>query len=138
MTTVLDEIVGEIVDAVFDGRRQDDETVRAASRIADMISDPTITREALTRAVADLILAIDYDLADRDITATQAAYRAATPKKPADPRNYCTRPVFQPRKWRVAPHVPTEPVSLDVTAALLGDPQPGRSAWDLRKGVING
>ncbi len=138
MTTMLDELVGEIVDAVLDGTRREDETVCAASRVADLMTDPKTTRQAITRAVADLIIAIDRDLAERDVSVLQAAYRLVTPKQPIEVRNFCCKPVVRPRRWRVARFVPAGPVDVDVTAALLGDPAPGRSAWDRKQGAENG
>ena len=137
----LHDLVDEIVDAVFDGNRDDTPASIAAKAFAALVSTGQTGRAGLVDAIARLIHAVNLELAYRE--EMQALYGgpsleeqlAAEPAPPPAPQppSPPPKPVAKPpreaifRRYREVPVVHT-PMRGDPNCTLLGDPAPGRSA----------
>jgi hypothetical protein len=146
-TETLHDLVDDVLAVVFDDRGPDTPASIAAAELAARIMNRSTGRSDLVRSVARLILAINAELREREALKREAEARAVLERYVRDPAPADqapipptpSRPAKQPvpvgRRWRVNPLLDQmlagQPAS---TPNLMGDPAPGRSALDQRKG----
>ncbi|WP_029056989.1 hypothetical protein [Stappia stellulata] len=144
----LHDLVDEIVDAVFDGTRQDTPATIAAKEVAAQLMTGQTRRADLVAAIARLVHAVNLELAYRE--EMQALYGgpsleeqlAAEPAPPPAPQPSSPppKPAAKPpreaifRRYREVPVFHPPAGRGDPNQTLLGDPAPGRSALDQRNG----
>lgn len=148
----LHDLVDEIVDAVFDGTRDDTPASIAAKEVAARIMTGQTRRADLVAAIARLIHAVNLELVYREelralhgglsLEEQLAAEPAPTPARVSAPPPSHPEPKPAPRppreaifrRYREVPVVHAPAGRSDPNRTLLGDPAPGRSALDQRKG----
>lgn len=138
----LHDLVDEILDAVFEGRRDDTPATIAAKEVAAQILTGQTARADLVAAIARLIRAVNLELAyraemrERHGTPSLEEQLAAEPA-PAPAPPLVTRPPREAifRRYRQVPLMPPAAPRGDPNISLLGDPEPGRSALDQRNGA---
>ncbi|SDU09026.1 hypothetical protein [Stappia sp. ES.058] len=148
----LHDLVDEIVDAVFDGTRQDTPAAIAAKEVAAQIMTGQTRRADLVAAIARLVHAVNLELAYREemralhsgpsLEEQLAAEPAPTPAHVSAPPPSHPEPKPTPRplrdaifrRYREVPIVHAPAGRGDPNQTLLGDPAPGRSALDQRNG----
>lgn len=148
----LHDLVDDIVDAVFDGTRDDTPASIAAKEVAAQIMTGQTRRADLVAAIARLIHAVNLELAYREdmralyggpsleeqLAAEPAPEPVPEPTPPPEvsaPRQPTKPPraaIF--RRYREVPVVHAPARRGDPNHTLLGDPAPGRSALDQRNG----
>ncbi|MBB4302323.1 hypothetical protein GGD81_001350 [Rhodobium orientis] len=123
--TRFEELIDDIADRVLNHPpcETDRPAVIAARRFADRLINDRTSRRDLVMAVAGLIAALGDEIELRAIT---FEHFAATLHRPAP-----QKPKFEPRKWRTVDWIAPQPTN--VTASVLGDPAPGRSALDQKQ-----
>ncbi|WP_417766746.1 hypothetical protein [Stappia sp.] len=149
MNETLETLVDDILAVVFDDRGPDTPASIAAAELAARIMNKKTGRSDLVRSVAQLILAINAELREREALKREAEARAVLERCARDPRSVAgsattrsaapSRPAKQPvpvgRRWRINPLLDQmltgQPAA---TSNLMGDPAPGRSALDQRQG----
>ncbi|MCA1242967.1 hypothetical protein LC092_11000 [Stappia stellulata] len=146
----LHDLVDEIVDAVFDGTRDDTPASIAAKEVAAQIMTGQTRRADLVAAIARLIHAVNLELAYRE--EMQALYGGPSleeqlaaepaPEPVPAPQQSISKPKPAPkptreaifRRYREVLIVQAPAGRGDPNHTLLGDPAPGRSALDQRNG----
>lgn len=150
----LHDLVDEIVDAVFDGTRDDTPATIAAKAFAALVSTGQTGRAGLVDAIARLIHAVNLELAYREemralyggssleeqLAAEPTPEPVPEPQPPSPAPKPAPKPTPRPsreaifRRYREAPVVHAPAGRSDPNRTLLGDPAPGRSALDQRNG----
>jgi hypothetical protein len=147
MSETLHDLVDDVLAVVFDDRGPDTPASIAAAELAARIMNKKTGRSDLVRSVAQLILAINAELREREALKREAEARAVLERYARDPRPESpaatppapSRPAKQPvpvgRRWRVNPLLDQMLTGQPAAASnLMGDPAPGRSALDQRQG----
>jgi hypothetical protein len=136
----LEDLIDDVLAVIFDDRGPATSASIAAAEVAARLMSRGTTRADLVQSIARLILSVNAELREREAARREAEAMAqlAPLARGPEPKGMPPRPVRVGRQWRVNlavdALVPRGEHSL--TATLMGDPAPGRSALDQRQGGI--